>query len=227
MSSHEPGHDFQRPYSLPAGATEIVLVRHGSSSARAPDEEPFELVGGHSDPPLSSVGRLQASAVCARLAGEHLDALFVSTLRRTAETAAPLAESEGLPQHVVDELREVNLGEWEGSFAARVAGRGPLVARLFAEQRWDVIPGAEPMEGFQARVRDGLERVLDAVGPSRKAAAFVHGGVIAEACRMVTDCRPLAFLYAENASLTRLVHVQDGRWVMRGFNDVAHVAALR
>jgi probable phosphoglycerate mutase len=226
MSSHEPGHDFQRPYSLPAGATEIVLVRHGSSARRNVGEEPFELVGGHSDPPLSTIGRLQAGAVCSRLARERLDALFVTTLRRTAETAAPLAESQGLEPLLAADLREVHLGDWEGHFAARVVGGGPLVARVFAEQRWDVIPGAEPMEDFQTRVRVGLEHVLDAVGPDRSAAAFVHGGVIAEACRMVSDCRPLAFLYAENASLTRLVHVREGRWVMRGFNDVAHLEQL-
>jgi hypothetical protein len=40
----------------------------------------------------------------------------------------------------------------------------------------------------------------------------------------VTDSRPFAFLHAENASITRLVRPDNGRWELHGFNDVAHLA---
>ena len=85
-----------------------------------------------------------------------------------------------------------------------MAGRDPLVPRILAEQRWDVIPGAEPAADFSARVAAGIERVLDQTGEDATAAAFVHGAVISEVLAAATGSRPLAFLFADNASITEL-----------------------
>ena len=213
----------QRAFALPPDATEVVLVRHGASEAAVPGQ-PFPLVLGRGDPPLSQQGREQAQAVAARLAGEPLVALFVTPLRRTAETAAPLAERAGLDPSAVEELCEIHLGEWEGGeFRIRVADGDPLALRLLAEERWDLIPGAESMDALSARVRAGVEGIVAATGPGRTAAAVVHGGVIGEICRQATESRPFAFIHADNGSLTRLVVLGDGRWLLRSFNDTAHL----
>ncbi|MEZ5076793.1 MAG: histidine phosphatase family protein [Solirubrobacterales bacterium] len=219
--SQAPGASQSR-YELPAGATRIVLVRHGAARVMG-ESEPLDLVDGHNDPPLAAAGRDQAQAVGDRLREEGPQRIFVSPLRRTAETAAPLAASLGLEPEVLPELREVHLGEWEGRYAHRVASRDPLLARVMAEQRWDVIPGAEPTAAFQARVATALERVVATTGPGGSAAVFAHGAVIAESCRAATGSQGLAFLFGENASLTRLAHLGEGRWLLRGFNDVSHL----
>jgi probable phosphoglycerate mutase len=213
----------QRAWALPENATEVLLVRHGASQAAVPGE-PFELLEGHADPPLAPEGEAQAQAVCARLAADPPDALFVTTLQRTAQTAAPLVAATGLRPVVVPELREVNLGAWEGGeMRIRSAAGDPLVARIFEEQRWDVIPDAEPMEGFAERCRAGLLRVVAETGPGRRAAAVVHGGVIGELCRQATGAPPLTFVHAENTSISRIVAFGDGRWLLRAFNDTAHL----
>ena len=213
----------QRAWVLPPDATEVLLVRHGASQAAVPGE-PFELVDGHADPPLAPEGEAQARAVGARLAADPPDALFVTPLRRTAQTAAPLAAATGLRPEVVADLREVNLGDWEGGeLRIRAAHGDPLVTRIFAEQRWDVIPGAEPMGAFAARCRAGLEHVVARTGAGRRAAAVVHGGVIGELCRQAIDGPALAFVHAENTSITRIVVFGDGRWLLRAFNDTAHL----
>ncbi|HYC82730.1 MAG TPA: histidine phosphatase family protein, partial [Solirubrobacterales bacterium] len=85
----------QTPYELPPGATELILVRHGASSPPV-EGEPNPLVGGHSDPALAEAGRAQAELVAEGLRHEPIAAIFVSTLRRTQETAAPLAEVLGI-----------------------------------------------------------------------------------------------------------------------------------
>ena len=216
----------QRAFSRPPGATEIVMIRHGASADAVPGQR-FPLVDGHGDPPLSPVGLEQAEALGDRLAIEPIDALFVTGLARTVQTAAPLAERHGVEPHVVPGLREVKLGEWEGGeFRIRVQRGDPLAVRAVAEERWDVIPGAETMEELAARVRAGIESIVDHVGPDATAAAVLHGGVIGEACRQATDSRPFAFVHSDNCSLSRLVVLPDGRWLLRTFNDVAHLAAL-
>jgi len=213
----------QRPFVPPDDATEIVMIRHGASAA-AQAGVAFPLVGGHADPPLAPEGREQAEAVGARLGPERFAAVFVTPLRRTAETAAPLCARNGLEPTVVEDLREVHLGELEGGeFRIRVAERDPLVRRVFTEQRWDVIPGAEPMHALARRVRRGVATIVDAVGPGAVAAAVLHGGVIGEMCRQATGSRALAFVHVDNASISRLVVFPSGRWLLHTFNDTTHL----
>jgi probable phosphoglycerate mutase len=213
----------QRGFQLPPDAVDLLLIRHGASAAAVPGE-PFELLEGQADPPLAPEGAEQARKVAAWLANEPISSLFVTPLRRTAQTAAPMAERTGLVPQVVPELREIFLGEWEGGeFRIRVAQGDPLSIRLFEEERWDVIPGAESLESFGARIASGLERVADAIGSGNTGAAILHGGVITEICHQVAQSRPFAFLQVDNTSITRVVRRPDGRWLLRYFNETAHL----
>lgn len=217
----------QRRFALPPDATEIVLVRHGASQPAVPGEA-FPAVDGHADPALEDpVGHEQAAAVARRLTAQGADelhALFTTGLTRTRQTAAPLAAALGLEPTEVHALREVHLGDWEGGeFRIRMQTGDPLAMRVLQEQRWDVIPNAEAPEPFAARVRAGIEEIVARVGPGRRAAAFVHGGVVGEICREATDSRPFAFVHADNCSITRLVVFAGGHWLLRSFNDVSHL----
>jgi probable phosphoglycerate mutase len=214
----------QRGFVLPPNATEVVLVRHGASEPAVAGQR-FPLLDGHGDPALAAEGEVQAALVAERLAGEPLSGLFVTTLKRTAQTAAPLAARLGLEPVVIPDLREVRLGDWEGGeFRVRMAEGDPVALQAVTEERWEVIPGAETMESLATRVRAGIEAVVAAVGVGVTVAAFVHGGVIGEACRQATGSRAFAFVHSDNGSLTRLVVLDSGRWLLRTFNDTAHLA---
>ena len=130
----------QKPFELPDGATEIILVRHGASADAMPGA-PFPLIDGRGDPPLSQTGRRQAEAVLAALP---------------------------------------------------VAARDPIIRRVFEEERWDHIPGAESPESLTDRVRAGIEEIVEATGPDAVAVAVLHGGVIGEACRSRSCTRTTA-----------------------------------
>ena len=202
---------------------ELLLVRHGESEAYL-DGRPFALVGGHGDPPLSPLGMEQAERICARLGTAGIDAIYVTTLRRTAQTAMPLAKQLGLDLRVEPGLREVYLGDWEGGlFRKMVAAGHPISQRMFAEERWDVIPGAEPAASFADRVRAAILR-LAAVHRGERVAAVTHGGVIGRALALASGSRPFAFIGADNASISRLV-ISSDQWIVRAFNDTAHLEA--
>ena len=213
----------QRRFTPPPGATEVILIRHGASAAAEPGK-PFDLLDGHADPPLSPEGEEQAVALARRLDTESLAGIFVTPLQRTAQTAGPLATAAGIEPVVVPELREVMLGDWEGGALRIRAARGdPLFFKMLEEERWDVIPNAEPAEELAERVRRGLEAIVQAAGPDVTVAAVLHGGVIGEICRQATLSRPFAFVHADNCSITRLVVFAEGRWLLRSFNDTAHL----
>ncbi|HTT52839.1 MAG TPA: histidine phosphatase family protein [Streptosporangiaceae bacterium] len=211
----------QAQFRVPPGGTELLLIRHGESQA-AYMEQPFPLLDGHADPELAAQGRAQAELLAERLAKTRIDAIYVTSLRRTAQTAAPLARRLGLAPQVEPDLREVNLGEWEaGVFRQKVAENHPLAERMWAEERWDVIPGAEPAGQFAARVERAIHRIA-AAHPDQRVAAVAHGGVIGLAMALASGSRPFAFLGADNGSISRLV-ITPQRWVVRGFNDTAHL----
>lgn len=221
MPVTEPISYRQPRFHPPPGATELILVRHGESQP-AVDGQPFDLVDGHGDPALSPEGREQAAHVCARLATERIDAIYVTNLRRTLETAAALADLLGLTPIVEPDLREVYLGEWEGGeFRKRVAELDPIAVRMIEEERWDVIPGAEPAAEFAARVRRGILRIA-AAHPDQRVAVFAHGGTIGEVFAQAATSRAWAFSSADNASISHLV-VTPQRWNVRRFNDTSHL----
>jgi len=196
-------------------------VRHGESEPVIEGQD-HELKDGHGDPALSPEGRVQAERVGERLAGQPIDAIYVTTLRRTAETAAPLADRLGIEPRVEADLREVYLGEWEaGLFRQKTAERDPLAVRMWTEQSWEVIPGAEKDAAFGTRVRTGLDRVA-AAHPDQLVVVVAHGGTIGALLSQATHSQPFAFAGADNASISELV-VLDDRWILRRFNDTSHL----
>jgi probable phosphoglycerate mutase len=211
----------QYRFSLPPGAADILLIRHGESQPVRPGVE-VPMLDGQADPPLDVRGREEAELVAERLADQHLDAIYVTPLQRTHETAAPLARRLGLTPIVEPDLKEIFLGEWEGpAFRMHVSEGDPIALKMFEEERWDVIPGAETAEAFNTRLRRGITRIAQA-HPDRRVAVFVHGGVVGAILAMATSSRPFAFIAADNASISHLV-VQPDRWVLRRFNDTGHL----
>lgn len=216
----------QARFVAPPGATTVLLVRHGESAAAHPDR-PFPRKDGHGDPPLHPNGVHQAGRLATRLAHEHraespIDAIYVTTLQRTAQTAAPLAEAIGLTPRVVADLREVHLGTWEGgAFRTRIRSGDPIAARVIADERWDHIPGAEPLEEFDRRVRRGLSEIV-AAHPDQRVVVVVHGGVIGHLLHLATGSTRFAFAWADNTSISELVVWQQHQRVVR-FNDRSHL----
>jgi probable phosphoglycerate mutase len=211
----------QSRFAPPPGSTVLLIVRHGESApARA--DRPFPLVLGRGDPELAPDGRVQAERVCARLAKADVDAIYVTPLRRTAETAAPLVASTGLTPTVLADLIEVGLGDWEGGlFRQRVAEGHPVAVRMREEERWDALPGGEPADQIATRVRRGVERIA-ADHPGRRVTVFTHGGVIGQILADAAASRPFAFVGSDNGSLSEVV-VTPQRWVIRSYNDTSHL----
>lgn len=214
----------QHRYQPATGACEILLVRHGESVPFV-EGRPFPLVGGHADPPLHADGRVQAQQVADRLVatGERIAAIYVTTLTRTHQTAAPLAERLGIEPTVEADLREVYLGDWEGGLLRqKVIDQDPIAVEMYVEERWDAIPGAESSADLEARVRAAIERIA-AAHPDELVVVVVHGGVIGQVMNIAAGTAGFRFNGADNASIHHIV-VDGDRWIIRCFNDTSHLS---
>ena len=224
MSETPPEGFRQHRFEPPPGSTTIVLVRHGESAPAHPDR-PFPLRDGHGDPPLDPVGERQAELLADRLVHERVDAIYVTSLQRTHQTAAPLAQRLGLTMTEEPDLREVFLGDWEGGeFRIRAAAGDPVFAQIWEQERWDVIPNAEAQDIFEERVWRGFQRIVQA-HVDQRVMVVAHGGVIGQLLHAITGSRRFAFSGADNASISEIVaHPQ--RVMLRRYNDVSHLLPL-
>ena len=141
--------EYRQPvYRPPAGAMDLLLIRHGESAPARPGER-FPMKDGQGDPPLHPNGEAQARAIAERLQNEPLDAVYVTPLRRTHQTAAPLLERLRLHPFEEPDLREVHLGDWDGGeYRIRAANNDPTwrhgrapVCLSRRRQRLDQPPG--------------------------------------------------------------------------------------
>ena len=70
--------------SLSENLCNILLVRHGETTWNVEHRLQGQLQPG---PPLNELGLEQAKSLAARLAVQHLDAIYTSDLQRTSQTA--------------------------------------------------------------------------------------------------------------------------------------------
>jgi broad specificity phosphatase PhoE len=143
--------------------TTLLLARHGET-----DWNRDRIWQGHSDMPLNDAGRAQAHALAEELANESFDAVYSSDLVRAHETARIVAERHGLDVTAVPDLREVNVGSWEGLNEEEIRHRFPGAAR----GGWE---NGETYEQMGRRVIEALRRIADTHAGER-ILVVTHGG---------------------------------------------------
>jgi broad specificity phosphatase PhoE len=149
----------------------ILLARHGETDWNA--ERRWQ---GHTDRPLTARGRAQAAALAERLREVELVAVYSSDLTRARETAAVVAETQGLELHTLRDLREVDVGSWSGLTRTQAEARFPsgFTRWLQGDTGWD---DGETYEQMSARVVGAVRRIASR-HPDGPVLVVSHGGPI-------------------------------------------------
>jgi probable phosphoglycerate mutase len=151
---------------------ELLLVRHGETDWNR--ERRFQ---GHADPPLNDTGRAQARALADDLAGEAIDGLYTSDLARARETAEILAARLGAEVVPLRELREIDVGEWQGLTWPEIEKRFPEGAHAWRDQGHGWRDSGETYDQLAERVVPALRRIALAHADGR-AVVVGHGGMV-------------------------------------------------
>lgn len=130
----------------------LLLVRHGQTTSNVGQLLDTAFPGAD----LDELGRRQAAALVHRLAEARIDAIAVSNLVRTAQTAAPVAAHRSLTPVVFPGLREISAGEdemsplWQRYVATLVGWADDPTLRL---------PGGESGLEFLARYDEAIDEI--------------------------------------------------------------------
>ena len=145
----------------------LLLVRHGQSEWNA--EGRWQ---GQADPPLSDLGRRQASVAASALG--TVDAVVASPLERAHVSAEIISEALGVGPVLVDQdLQERHAGEWQGLTKGQIEDQYP---GYLAEHRRP--PGFEADDALLGRTLAALDRVAHALDGAEDVVVVTHGGVI-------------------------------------------------
>ncbi|CAN5632981.1 histidine phosphatase family protein [soil metagenome] len=190
---------------------EIILVRHGQSTANAAG-----VWQGRLDFPLSDAGREQASFAGKALASTTIDALYASPLSRAYETAELIARESGFSGEVTSNpgFMERAGGLLEGTTREERETRIPelvhKLATLPEEEHWSVV-GAETDEEVLRRFGRAISGIRDLHGAGSRVVLVSHGGTMRAFLRHLLGPEVLSDSQrAPNASITRFSWEIDG-----------------
>lgn len=149
-----------------------LLIRHG----KTPGNERGAYIGCKLDESLSKKGVEEAKncILYKDLIKSRKYRIFTSPLKRAVETAELLFEERGT---VVDELTEIDFGEFEGKNYEELNGREDY-------QQWIdsggviAFPGGESMEEYGTRCKEGFRNVIKQTMEDEMAIIVAHGGTI-------------------------------------------------
>jgi len=150
----------------------LLLVRHGKTEWNESGR-----YQGISDISLSEEGLRQAEALGQRLAGEKIDAVYSSDLKRAVQTARTIASGRDLEMALCKELQEMNFGEFEGLTFAEIERRHPDNDWWTARDADMELPGGESISQLAARVSQFAES-LSRYKEGETVLVVAHGGTI-------------------------------------------------
>lgn len=175
----------------------LILIRHGETCWNRE-----RLVqGGDSDIELNETGRAQAARLARFLESEPVVAVYSSPMQRAKATADAIAGRHGLVVEVDEGLREIDVGELEGTSVLDLK----TTFSRFLMERWRdrVSTGSsdgETIEDVQSRTWGVVERLLDRHcadhGPNVGGAVvvvshfFVTLAIMLKALELPSDCFP-------------------------------------
>jgi alpha-ribazole phosphatase len=152
--------------------TRIHLIRHGQVEGF--DQPRYN---GQADVALTDIGIEQYHVLKERLAGKPISACYTSDLGRCVAGAGIICQSFGINPVQRPELRELNIGIWEGKTWLEINESWPVEwqARLADLVNYRV-PGGENLLDVQGRVMPVIGEILGRHA-GQEVLVVGHGGV--------------------------------------------------
>jgi broad specificity phosphatase PhoE len=201
---------------------ELILIRHGETAYNVSDT-----FRGRADIPLDETGIKQAGLLGDYLKNEPIDIVYSGPLQRALKTAEAVAAPHGLSVNTVENLNDIDCGEWEGLTVKEVQERYEDIYQDWLDTPEQVkLPGGESLEDVQNRALPLMQDAVTRVGDG-KVALVSHRAVLKVLICSLLCLGNSAFwsFKIDPAAVTRFTF--DGsRAVLISHNDTSFLKAL-
>ncbi len=137
--------------TLKGSPLQIYLTRHGQT-----DWNQENRLQGQLDIPLNAAGIQQAEALSGFLQNVKIDRAFTSSLVRSEQTAEIVLQNRLLNLEILDNLKELNLGDWQGKLQTEVSQEFALwQSNAFATPK-----SGETLHAFHTRVSKTWDKLI-------------------------------------------------------------------
>lgn len=195
----------------------LLVVRHARPHRADGDN-------ATADPALTDLGHRQAEATAAFLAGETIDHVVASPLRRAQQTAQPLAARLSCTIETVEGLREID--PFGGAYvpAEEITMEHQVVADL-AEDPYALFASAGGFERFRGVVVDAFDGIVER-NRGRTVAVYCHGTVIGTYLSALLGSDDPFTLLPDYCGLYRIAASSTGLRTVRSANETGHIRDL-
>jgi phosphoserine phosphatase len=201
---------------------EIILARHGETEWNV-----GEVFRGRADIELNDTGKKQAGLLAGYLQDTKIEAIYASPLKRALNTAETVARLHNLPVNVMDELNDLDFGEWEGLQVEQVRDRYAQDFKVWATHPERTrLPGGETLSEVKRRALNAVNKAVEK-----------HAGtVVMVTHRVVIKVLALALLGLDESHFWNIVvdtcgvttfRYEKSRFILLRYNDNSFLRPLK
>lgn len=200
--------------------TELYIVRHGRTFANEAGLKQGQINGENTY--LNATGKRQAQNLAANFDLTGFDAIYVSPLQRTRDTAAILNVQAQVPVYEDERILEISYGQWDGHYNQELMNQYPEyfsdLTKDVNERYIEVATKGESFTDVEKRVADFVVAVTQK-HPQGKIAVVTHGFTVRSFAINATKSSGTTILEPDNCSVTKiLVDSENGNQHMVYYN---------
>lgn len=200
-------------------STKIYIVRHGQTEWNVQKR-----LQGHKDSPLTKLGIQQAEWTRDYMKDIPIDIIYSSTTGRAYKTAQIIRGDRDIPIIAEDDLREINMGNWEGRKVSDIEKEEPEMFYCFwnAPHLYKTTTGETYLD-VQKRALKVVKNIMNL--HRGKTVLIVTHTTTLKLIMAYFEGRPLSKLwdlpYIHPCSIN-MVEIKDDEWKIRLHGDISH-----
>lgn len=217
---------------------DILIIRHGETDWNVENR-----CQGWMDIPLNANGKSQTLDTLRAIKNINISKIYSSPLIRAYEMANKISKSKKIPLFILDELKEINFGIWEGKKLDFIKQKSQNLYKIWLSRPEEIrFPQGENLKNFSLRVikvfnkiiRENLKISKEIKLPSsisrnlsEKAKILIisHGMV-----NRIILCKILGlsigqfrYFSNDNASISEITVNSQGKMAIKKINDTCHL----
>ncbi len=189
------------------------LVRHGQTSWN--DTHRFQ---GWLDIELDTIGMLQAKMLADYFKAEKIKHIYSSDLSRARKTAQLIQQKTESPMTISKNLRELNVGKWEGLTWDEITADFTEEEKLNEAHVFEMGgSGGETLTQFQERILESFNQIISRES-DQDIMIVTHGGVIRVLLCHILGC---------DISQRNALKIDNGSISILEINDAHEVTVIK